>query len=150
MASIVKTSLPTEFSSLSTDARDLNEARDCAVKAVALVCDVPYSVAHAALKAEGRKDRKGTRIHQYVEAVRKLGKTVEVVDPRSIISTYPSPHNGTKHVTSHHPRRFAKVWDKSRTYLMSTHGHVFVVRNGETLDWSVNKILRVKTIYEVK
>jgi hypothetical protein len=143
------TSTPNEFVELSVESRKFGETNDCAVKAVALVCNVPYATAHATLKALGRKDRKGTWSNQYMTAVKQLGKTMVRVNERDLIAKYPSPHNNLRSVTSHHPRRFAKAWDKNKVYFMITSRHAFAVVNGETKDWSINKSLRVRWIYEV-
>lgn len=151
MSQIARTSSPKVYQDLNMVSRtQFNEANDCAVLTVALVCEVPYSVAHQTLKDCGRKDRMGTYSHQYLAAIKKLGKTLVAVSPRSIIDTYPAPHNTLQGVTSHHPRRFARVWDRSKTYVMRTNSHVFVVKGGETLDWSINRVLRVRQIWEVK
>ena len=45
---------------VSSTRTSLRETRDCAVIAVAAVCNVEYGVSHATLKKNGRKNPTGT------------------------------------------------------------------------------------------
>lgn len=150
MPAIKKVSLTTVFSQLNETSAAMGETNDCAVKAVALVANVSYAQAHEALKQRGRKARRGAYTHDIIKAVRAAGKEVILVDQRSIIAHYPSPHcNVLKGLTTHHPRRFNKVWPKGR-YLMFVARHVAAVIDGELHDWTVNKAKRVVALYQVK
>lgn len=149
MARIKRTSLPKEYQDAVAIAAVAGERNDCTVKAVALVTGASYEKAREVLKALGRRDRKGTTSSVFMAAVRVLGKDFRRVESREITSTYPSPHDTLQHVTSHHPRRFNKVWDKSKTYIMASSTHAFAVVGGETKDWSVNRSLRATAIYEI-
>lgn len=53
------------------------EDNDCAVRALAVVADIPYAEAHATLAHYGRKDGKGTAGHIVLEAYAKFGGAVE-------------------------------------------------------------------------
>lgn len=46
-----------------------NEYNDCGVRAFALACDITYARAHELLKAEGRRDQKGTKMKQLEAAM---------------------------------------------------------------------------------
>ena len=60
-------------------ARKAWEHNDCAVKAVAIACDVPYPVAHKTLKQLGRRGRCGTRNMAIKEAFKALGFKMEII-----------------------------------------------------------------------
>jgi hypothetical protein len=150
MPAIKKVSYTTVFSQLNNASFAAGETNDCGVKAVALVATVPYDVARQALADRGRKARKGTYTHDILATVRAAGKEVTQVNPRDIIARYPSPHrNVLRSVTTHHPRRFNKVWPKGR-YLLFSKRHVSAVIDGELHDWAINSAKRVQAIYEVK
>ncbi len=40
-----------------------HETNDCVVRAWAIAAQIPYAEAHAAFKAAGRRDRRGTKLH---------------------------------------------------------------------------------------
>jgi len=47
---------------------EMGETNDCSVKALAVICDLTYEVAHAAMAAIGRSFRKGQRPEKAIEA----------------------------------------------------------------------------------
>lgn len=149
MAKIKMVAHTLAFESLSNETCSNNEHNDCAVKAVALVANVSYKDAHAALAALGRKARKATQNVDIQAAIWSLGKTTTSIDRRAIIATYPEPHRSVlRNVTTHHPRRFAKVWPQG-TYLLYTSGHVAACVDGVVHDWTVNTAKRVVSIVKV-
>lgn len=149
MPAIKKIGYTQIFSQLNNTSFAEGETNDCSVKAVALVCDIDYKTAKAALAANGRKDRQGAYTSDIVRTVRGFGKTAVVTWARQIIDKYPSPHRDVlKNVTTHHPRRFNKVWPKGR-FLLFSRGHVSAVIDGVLHDWAVNSAKRVYQIYEV-
>lgn len=94
-----------------------NESADCAVKAVAAVCDIPYHVAHAALKEAGRKDNHGTMPSIYKDVIRSFGYDVFTVlnsDAKTCVSAEKVLKNGK--------------------YLCRVKKHVFAVIDGEVID----------------
>lgn len=144
------TTFAPEYNAMRLNSDQKGESNDCAGISLALVCRVPYEVAHAKLKQLGRKDRKGTPTWMSTKAVLELGRGCIKVDPRSFIEQYPSPHRfKCRFVTTHHPRRFPKAWDKNRTYLIRVQGHILAVIGGEVKDWSVNTSKRVWQIWEI-
>jgi len=56
-----------------------HERNDCAVRALALSTGIPYAKAHDLLKAEGRKDRRGTKTWMTERALKKSGAQVELL-----------------------------------------------------------------------
>lgn len=143
MPAIKKIGYTTTFSKLNTLSFAKNETNDCAVKAITIATGKLYDEAHRALAKHGREARKGTSFGAIARTIREFGFKTERVDARTIIAQYPSPHRDVlKSVTTHHPRRFNKVWPKG-TYLLYSHRHVSAVVDGELHDWAVNSAKRV-------
>jgi len=149
MAKIKKISFTDTYVALDEEKKVHGERNDCAVKAVALACGVPYAKALKALLEAGRKPQKGAWTSTILKVMKDLGTKTEAVDPQSIIKEYPGIHSTLKHITTHHPRRFAKVWPEG-TFVLFMVGHVAVVKDGVLHDWTVNRTKRVTSIYRVK
>lgn len=139
-----------EYQALVCAAQGVGETNDCAVKAVALVCGVPYGVAHKKLADLGRKTGHGTNTRLITTAIQELGKMVNYVNQESITALYPGVHARKRYITSYQPARFESVWKTNhRTYLAFTKGHVFAIIAGTVHDWTANKSKRVTCLYEV-
>lgn len=154
MPRIASMSYSSTFNALHTEAKAIGENNDCAVKAVAMACNVPYATAHATLAQLGRKRGKGTYRTQSHKAIEQLGYKVRIwsqQEQRDLIMSYPKAHQILRHITTHHPRRFKKVWAgmANRTFLLFCSRHVAVVKGGELHDWTVNKAMRVLDIWEI-
>lgn len=63
------------------------ETRDCAVRAIALATNTPYAEAHAALKAQGRRDRRGAKMVWIAEALKEVATEVEDLTSGVIFGT---------------------------------------------------------------
>lgn len=126
-----------------------NEDNDCAVKAIAIACDTDYDVVHQMLKEAGRKNGQGTPFSAINLVVRALGYNQITIEPESIIAQYPKAHRILKSVTSHHPKRFAKVWADKPTMMIYTHRHVLTFKDGAVHDWSVGRALRAWKIVRI-
>src|SRR6266550_5322529 len=70
----------------------LNEYNDCAVRALALSTGVPYTKAHGLLKAEGRRDRKGTKLPQVKRALVNLCNESSIANYQEIAPSHPVFH----------------------------------------------------------
>ena len=108
-----------------------SEHNDCAVKAVAIACDVPYSIAHAVLKKNGRKARRGTIRSITFKSVEELGfKLKEVVHTAKTID-----------------RLTTDASVQQGFYFAFVSGHILTVVNGKVEDWtgrgSLRRVLRV-------
>ena len=126
------------------------ETNDCTVIATVKACGVDYKIAHAALKAQGRIEGKGTSIKDLNSAIESLGFKVERRASNDFISRYPGCHaSAIRNVTTHHPHRFNGVWADGKTYLFYTRRHVAAVINGVNTDWCRTKAHRVGVIFEV-
>lgn len=130
---------------------ELGETNDCVVIAITLLTGKPYEVVHKALKAQGRKDKKGTGHAVWSEAVADLGFKAEEYDLPSQVSSYPGCHGILlSNVTSFHPKRFPEYFPSSMPDLLCiTARHGFAMMGGETKDWSHEKYLRIKSTYKI-
>ena len=138
-----------EFNALQTQSIRSGETNDCSVKAVAVACGVEYSVAHAALKKQGRIDRQGAWPNQIRGAVNELGFKLVSLRTSDIIGQYPGTHKNLQSVTTHHPERFAKVWAVVGTCLIYSAGHVSAVKDGKLHDWAVGRAKRATGVMAV-
>lgn len=138
-----------EFSQLCAESRAFGENKDCSVKAVALAAGVTYAEAHAAMKAQGRKDRKGAYNDQINKAVESFGKKLVRINLRSKIDQYPGVHKNLRNVTTFHPARFPKAWEDNKTYIAYISGHVLTIINGKTVDWTASRAKQIYAMYEV-
>jgi hypothetical protein len=150
MGQIKHTHLHEKFIELEKASEKAGEAKDCTVKAVALVAGVSYEMAHAALTAHGRLKKTGTKIPVTKAALKMLGFRVVSYDKRKIIRKFPKHHSNLKFITSHSPRRFPKAFeDTPKVMLAFTTDHAFAIIDHTNIDWSVNRKLRIQTLYEV-
>lgn len=132
------------------DGRKFHESRDCAVIAIALVCDSSYEAALALTKKFGRKSNAGLGSTAIIAAIKETGAHLTKVDPGRIISKYPGVHSNLKHITSRHPSRFHEVWKNGKTYIAFVRKHCFAIIDGENHDWSANRSKHVEELYEIK
>ncbi len=139
-----------KFLSMETESYNNNEDNDCSIKAIAIACNIPYNKAHAAVKKQGRKSRKGTYTWQTLRAIKALGFIVTKIPPSTIIRQYPAGHCKLKNVTTHHPDRFNKVWADGRSYIFKTCGHMLAVVNGVNHDYTRSSACHVKSIYRIE
>lgn len=156
MPRIKHTSTPEQFQKLHSEGlNEFKERGDCAVKAIAIACDVPYRTAYALCAKHGRKHGQGTYMHITERVVKELG--YEMIrwgynKRREMIAQYPGVHAGLKNITTHHPRRFRRVWAQhdGQVMMFLTARHILTVKHGQVIDWSVNKALQVQEIYTVR
>lgn len=109
------------------------ETNDCGVKAVSILCDVPYHVAHKALKLQGRKRRGGSTYFGIIYSIRKLGFKVATVNhvakTMTSITSDPTVQNGY--------------------FAVFTRGHIASVVNGKVEDWTDGRRHKVKEVVKV-
>ena len=118
-----------------------NETNDCAVRAMANAFGISYERAHAAMKAAGRKDRKGTynlTIHNTITQEYDGKKAVQL-----------------NHIGTGKDQRQVSIgtFCKYRTtgsYYCIVRGHAFAVVNGVVQDAFKNKAgRRIYRAYEI-
>jgi len=126
-----------EYVEIKGDADRLGEHNDCAVKAVALTCRVPYGVAHVTLKQLGRSNGRGTPIFMTEEAIEKLGyEMVELKRNRQ--------PGGSRYTPKTIGERLKRGY-----WLCRVRHHIFAVVNGMVLDWTDGRQHRIERIYRV-
>jgi hypothetical protein len=149
MARISYTPHTEVFKLINRSSDAMGETNDCAVKAIALATNTPYTIAHKALKDAGRKNRKGSYFTEQKAAMRKLGFDYRYISTADFIARYPGRGATLKNVTTHHMDRYKKVWADGKTYLIYTRSHVGAVINGVNHDWTKGRSRRVRYILEV-
>lgn len=143
MGKILSKSFSDEFNELKVMTAEYDEKNDCSVVAIARFVGCSYRVAHAALKANGRINGRGTDNEIIKKALIDLGKPVVSISVDGIVDAYPGRGIMLKNVTTHHPRRYPAVWKDAPNFLMVMRGHIASFHDGEVHDWSVNRALRV-------
>ena len=109
------------------------ETNDCAVKAIAIACDVPYRVAHKALELQGRKKRGGSALSWIHNAIKGLGFEINAVDTTA--KTITSLPRDRQHNQGY--------------YIALVSGHVAAMVDGQVEDWSEGRRNRIKVLYKI-
>jgi hypothetical protein len=155
MARRQKVSHSRAFVEVSDQAKSIGERNDCSIRAITLVTGLPYETVLKEATRLGRKKGAGTPPWISKRTLENLGFNVVIwgnQDIMALINSYPSPHNrNCRFITTHHPRRFPKAWAalKEERLIMYNFSHMLAVVDGEVHDWSVNRVLRMKTIWTV-
>lgn len=127
----------TAFSELNKASDAQHETKDCSVKALAIVASVDYTAAHAALKQQGRKNRKGCSTHQINRAAIALGCVVVQIDKPAAAKTMKTV--GPALLASGQPG----------AHLIYMRGHVAAVVAGQVADWTRGRRHRVSSIFRI-
>jgi len=149
MPRIARKEIPDCYTAYTAARVAANETNDCAVIAIAAATGTDYATVRDLLAAAGRKTRHGTQRAASYLVLDKLGFDRIPVVPEMMIAQYPKAHQILKSVTSHHPRRFNKIWSDGNTYLFFFSGHVAAVIDGTLIDWSINRALQCTEIYKI-
>jgi hypothetical protein len=138
------------YRDMDTEAYRAGENNDCAVKAVAAVCQRPYREVLELMYRLGRKPRQGTPMNIIFSALRQFGYTTVPHQPHRLIQErYPNGGRGYSSITTHHPARLQQVWKDGKRYLFLTPTHILAVIDGANHDWTVGTSKRISTVYEV-
>lgn len=136
------------YEAMRRQSKRFKESNDCSVVATAIAFDVPYKVAHEALRRFGRKHGRGVYYFRHIHAIRLhvttiTGKVYEIeeVDLEKIRAKKGSGVTGMT-VSDWLPKR--------GRFLCGSRGHVAAVRGGEMHDWSANRKTRITKIVKVK
>lgn len=90
----------------SSDIQYNDEGNDCSVRAFAEAFDIKYDEALSMLKEEGRQQRKGMRISQYIKAIKKtkakVGRGINAMSPKEFIENIAQGNNSYIVVTKNH------------------------------------------------
>jgi len=117
--------------------RMAGETNDCSVIAASIAGRVPYNVAHAALKAQGRKARGGAYLGWTKNALKGMGCRVERVEAGK-------QPNGSRWTATSIGRKFPKGY-----YLVSYRGHIAAMVNGVVEDWTEGRRHVVESVWQV-
>lgn len=114
----------------------IGERNDCSVKALSIVADIHYGIAHKIMKIGGRKDGCGSTVASLMAALAVLGwKNTEVTD---------SVNAKTIKKVSSDP-----AFSTGR-FLIYTRGHIVSVIDGKVEDWSEDRALRIKKVWKIE
>jgi hypothetical protein len=124
-----------DYEQLRKAAVEMDERKDCAVKAVAVVAGLPYAEAHQHMEAAGRKRRDGTQDYITRRVLKSLGLKTEQVDVKA--RTVRTLERELKYRSGNF-----LVWTSSGR-------HVMAIKNGKSYDWTqgrLHRILRVERV----
>ena len=118
------------------ETRRHGETNDCTVKAIAITTGRTYADCHAAMRAAGRKNRKGSSISAMVSASKALGyhmtklqrtsrnaKTMRTIERDSLVG------NGR--------------------FVISMSRHVAAIVDGKTIDHTEGRLNRIQGVYSM-
>jgi len=138
----------------------MNERQDCTVIAIAIACGVTYQEAHKALKDAGRRSRCGCKPAVSKKAIKALGYTVRqwtAREKQAMMRSYGlPPSKRVTNITTHHPRQTSQTdqvsdaWqDTHSNMIFATSKHMLAFKDHEVHDWSINRALYVKMVWEI-
>ena len=121
------------YSKTVTKSTEYRENNDCSVKAVAISCDVSYTVARRALALFGRASRQGTTLTVIKQAIKYLGYHLELVQ---------------------HTARTVKTLPSDRQldngyYVALVSGHILAMVNNKVEDWTEGRRHKVQLVLKV-
>lgn len=117
------------------------ENKDCTVKALAVVCDIDYEMAHYALEEAGRKPRQGCRRSIQEQAVKSLNFTWE--DVTSIFY-----REGAKTMVT--MERALRQRARGQKFLVYVDAHVAGFDGEKIIDWAKGTRRRIQQVVMVK
>ncbi len=125
------------FQSISEESKPFNETNDCTVIATSVVTGWSYSEAHAALKAAGRKNRKGFSQYRYHDVIRQSGFTIDRITGQFQSKTVRTIE-----------RELAANWGGAKI-MVNVQGHVLAWNGKEIVDWSAGRQHHIRGVYLV-
>jgi len=121
-----------DLKTIAKESKRLNEKRDCAVRAVTAISNLPYHYVHKAFADSGRIRGHVTQFTVTEKTLKKLNIWIE-------------PHTFTaKTIVS-----LGKELPKKGRYLVRTSGHILAAVDGEIMDWTKGRRHRIKQVYKV-
>jgi hypothetical protein len=105
-----------KYKALEAISKSMGEHNDCTVKAVAMYCNVRYTVAHKTLSMLGRKKGKGCTMSMVTQAI--------------LLSTNRQASISCESIKGHRtPNTYAKL-TKGKRKMIVVRGHVIYVQDG--------------------
>ena len=134
-----KDSQEARWAELCARSEEKYEDKDCAVKALAVVCDVSYNKAHQIMTSNGRRRNKGTPLWVTQRSIRDLGYECHLL---------PEDHPLYKQKTIKSLEK-KLLYNSRHTYLIRTAKHILAATGGRVIDWTGGRLHRVQQIFEV-
>lgn len=128
----------------------LNDDNACAPICVAAVTGITIDDALARYAAHGRQPGRGAEWQVTIKVMEELGYRMDEIVPLEFVrNRFPRPHcDVLKSMTTHHPRRFPEAFEGG-PWILRSQRHVTAVVDGKTLDWAVNRRLKIWELYKV-
>lgn len=124
--------------------------RDCAVKAIALLCNQPYDAVWDACAKHGRKTGRGTP-WPVIDAVladygfKRVDRTTKL--QLKIRRAMPEGHRDIGNLTTYHARRFPEAWTDLPPLMIGVRRHVAAFYKGDVHDWSAGNRKHIQALY---
>jgi len=112
-----------------------DEAGDCSVMAASVAAGVSYEKAHDAMASAGRRHRGGVRYDELLIGLQVLGCQVYTLEMRALEG---------KTI-----RTIARELEPEERYILVTNNHVAAYAEGSVVDWSADRLLRVKAVLRI-
>ena len=129
--------MTTLYEKLTKESKKINEHNDCAVKAIAVVCNIKYQDAWKLASKFGRRFRGRTSSKTVtIPAIRSKGFDCEILENHKM--------NKAKTIKSLEP-----LIPSRGVFLVFTRGHILAIRGGEIHDWTKNRRHRVIAILRI-
>jgi len=125
------------YQKLKKQSEKMNEYNDCAVKAIAVACNIHYKDAWDLASKFGRRFRGRTNSSRI---------TFPAIKSKGFVCTDLQGHKMNKAKTT---RSLKSLIPSKGVFLVFVRGHVFAVRGGEIHDWSEGRCHRIKLIVRV-
>ena len=120
------------FDQIREDSLSLNENKDCAVRAITAISNLPYSYVHRVFYECGRRRRCSTPFYVTEAVLRRLNIWADRIktDAKTI-------------------RSLKGTLPKKGRFLVRTRGHILGCVNGEVIDWTDGRLHRIREIYKI-
>jgi hypothetical protein len=130
----------TPYRKMSQASGVMQETKDCAVIAIAIVADLTYMNAHSLLRRTGRKPQATTCIEQIHQALKLLN-----IKTRDVTKQYRDTL-GAKTI-----RTLGRVMaDRKGVYLAYTCDHIMAIKDGVIHDWLDGHLHRITQVVKLK
>ena len=143
--------LSPEFVALEQFRTTTGENNDCAIKVITLLTGQPYNSVLRAANERGRVPGNGTPWNIIMDLFDLYGYSVKLVEDDEMLPRKPDGTLICTTITTHHPKRFNKLWANGANYMLLTcrKRHVAAVMDGTLHDWTVGSSKRVNGVYQI-
>lgn len=132
-----------KYDDLLKEAQALNQRNYCGPLAIAVVANIELTKSLELFEKLGRNRRSGVFKYMYQQVLKDLGFTMrevkapnlELLDPVMALSTNSVARN-------------REAWG-GKTYLARGDGHICAIVDGEVVDWTANRRMRIIELFEI-